>query len=636
MILTRLRMRNFRQYRGDHDLRFAASPDKNVTIIEGPNGAGKSGIFIALNWCLYGESGGDRGELLHKGDLEERRGYVEVHFRHDGRQYIARRELTGSGVSAIASELRLDSLEPGGRVKTLPDPTGRLNSILPSDARRYFFFDGEKIDEMSRPGHEAEVSDAVRSVLNLKVLERAVDHLRKVERRLSRDARQHAAVSERETGLIELAETVSDRIVNLRDQKQSSQQRIREAKDRLSTVRKRIQALEEVREIAEREQLLEREIVRLEEERADSTASLMRELPRAGVALASGALANANRILDEKRARGEIPSNIRQHLIDDLLAAGQCICDRNLDDGALDALKRRRSGAVSDDLEEAVQIATGRIKSLADSDSEELAELKHLLHRRGLLIDEEDGIRRGLGELRERLRNSYSDDVTELEAERTAIEDELGELHYEAGRCDTEIAAALAEREEIRDQLLKLETTDKDARRLKRKYELARDAGAAAEELLERCRAHVRSEIESESDRIFKELIWKRDHFERVEISEDYAVDVVDRFGRSALKELSAGERQVLSLALIVAIAEVADHEAPLVIDTPFGRISKDVQAHLTERLPRTAGQLVLLITDHELDPAARDLLSDHVGAEYGLIFDDSESVTTILEATRG
>ena len=71
----------------------------------------------------------------------------------------------------------LQQLESGGRVATYKNPDGMVNMILPADARRYFFFDGERIDEMSRPGHEREVQDAVRSVLKLKALERSAGHL---------------------------------------------------------------------------------------------------------------------------------------------------------------------------------------------------------------------------------------------------------------------------------------------------------------------------------------------------------------------------------------------------------------------------------------------------------------------------
>lgn len=637
MILTRLRLRNFRQYRGDHDLRLADAPDLNVTVIEGPNGAGKSGLFIALNWCLYGEAGGDRGELIHKGlDESEQQGFVEVHFRHEGRQYRARRELELVGGREIVGELQLDSLEPGAKVTTLPDPTQRMNSILPSDARRYFFFDGEKIDEMSRPGHEDEVSDAVRSVLKLRVLERAAAHLMQVEKALAKEAREHDAVTDRETELIERTETFNDRIVAFREQRSSALVRVRAKRERLQEVRDRIAELKEVREIARQEELLEQQIGQIEADRDDVLSRISRGLIEAAPTLAVGALVEANRILDEKRAKGELPSSIRQHLIDDLVAAGRCLCERELDQTSIDALQRRRQVAVSDELEEAVQLATGRIKALVEDAPSGAETLTVALGRRTELLDTEDSSRRALGEIRERLRSGYSDDVTELGKERDALEDAIDDLTREISRCEFEIEALEKQRADVKLELQRIEASDAEAQRVKRKWELARDAATAAEELLHRFRHHARERIEEATDRVFKSLIWKEGHFDRVEISETYELDVIDRFQRSALRELSAGERQVLSLALIVGIAEVADHEAPLVIDTPFGRISEEVQGHLAERLPATTPQLVLLVTDHELATSARGAIESRVGRDYRLDFDESTSVTTIREVPRG
>jgi DNA sulfur modification protein DndD len=636
MILTRLRLRNFRQYRGDHDLRLSDAPDRNVTIVEGPNGAGKSGLFIALNWCLYGEAGGDRGELLHKGLDGDARGFVEVHFRHEGRQYRARRELELVGGREIVGELQLDSLDPGAKVTTLPDPTQRMNSILPSDARRYFFFDGEKIDEMSRPGHEDEVSDAVRSVLKLRVLERAAAHLLQVEKALAKDAREHAAVTDRETELIERTESLNDRIVGFREQRARASASIREKRERLQLVRDRIAELKEVREIARQEELVEARIGLIETERDELLGRMSSGILEAAPTMAVGALVEANRILDEKRARGELPSSIRQHLIDDLVAAGRCLCDRELDAASVDALQRRRQVAVSDELEEAVQLATGRIKALVEDAPRGADGLTAALGRRAELLDQEDVSRRELGEIRERLRSGYSDDVTELGQERDQLEDEIDDLAREVSRCEFEMEALEKQRSEVKLELQRIEASDSEAQRVKRKWELARDAATTAEELLQRFRHHARERIDEATDRVFKSLIWKQGHFDRVEISESYELDVVDRFQRSALRELSAGERQVLSLALIVGIAEVADHEAPLVIDTPFGRISEEVQGHLAERLPATTPQLMLLITDHELAASARKAIEDRVGRDYRLDFDETTSVTTIRELPRG
>jgi DNA sulfur modification protein DndD len=96
---------------------------------------------------------------------------------------------------------------------------------------------------------------------------------------------------------------------------------------------------------------------------------------------------------------------------------------------------------------------------------------------------------------------------------------------------------------------------------------------------------------------------------------------VIDRYGKPARPELSAGERQVLSLSFITAMAQVSEEEAPLVMDTPFGRLSSDHRNNITKKLPELTSQLLLFVTDEELRDEARQNLEERIGAEYRLGF---------------
>jgi DNA sulfur modification protein DndD len=54
MFIETLTLKNFRQFRGTHTLRFSQGR-KNVTVVFGENGRGKTGIFRALMFCLFGD-----------------------------------------------------------------------------------------------------------------------------------------------------------------------------------------------------------------------------------------------------------------------------------------------------------------------------------------------------------------------------------------------------------------------------------------------------------------------------------------------------------------------------------------------------------------------------------------------------
>ena len=104
---------------------------------------------------------------------------VQLAFTHEGQRFTATRALNVNKVSAqhwrpkTQSEFSLDSIRSDGQTRRIDNPTGRIESILPSNVRTYFFFDGEKIDQFTRTSHEAEVEKAVRNVLKIEVLERA-------------------------------------------------------------------------------------------------------------------------------------------------------------------------------------------------------------------------------------------------------------------------------------------------------------------------------------------------------------------------------------------------------------------------------------------------------------------------------
>ena len=188
------------------------------------------------------------------------------------------------------------------------------------------------------------------------------------------------------------------------------------------------------------------------------------------------------------------------------------------------------------------------------------------------------------------------------------------------------------ELEELNQQVKKEQESEERANWLRSCYSLTSDSAKAAEKMYERFAHDMREMIQAKAQYIFERLIWKETHFQDVLLNEKYELDVIDRYDLNARLEMSAGERQVLSLAFIAGMAEVAKEEEtfPLVMDTPFGRLSSAHREKITEHLPEIADQLILFVTDEELHGKARQNLESRIGAEYELIFDQATSSTKI------
>ncbi len=92
---------------------------------------------------------------------------------------------------------------------------------------------------------------------------------------------------------------------------------------------------------------------------------------------------------------------------------------------------------------------------------------------------------------------------------------------------------------------------------------------------------------------------------------------------RVGVDRLSAGERQMLATSIIWALGQLSENAAPVVIDTPVGRLDSDYRAmFIGSYLPMAANQVIVLSTDEEINETYFPLIKEAVGAEYELKFD--------------
>jgi DNA sulfur modification protein DndD len=80
----------------------------------------------------------------------------------------------------------------------------------------------------------------------------------------------------------------------------------------------------------------------------------------------------------------------------------------------------------------------------------------------------------------------------------------------------------------------------------------------------------------------------------------------VRRDGKKASWEdsnTSAGQRQVRMLAFYEALRRLARLVPPLVVDTPLGRLDKEVKDSVLDELYLTGHQTLILTTNSEIDP---------------------------------
>lgn len=131
----------------------------------------------------------------------------------------------------------------------------------------------------------------------------------------------------------------------------------------------------------------------------------------------------------------------------------------------------------------------------------------------------------------------------------------------------------------------------------------------------------------------FKNLLRKRNLISRVIVHPTtYRVSIEDGKGQELpMDRLSAGERQLLAIAVLSALIKERKGRFPVVVDTPLARLDQHHRASLIKRFFATVShQVVVLSTDQEVEGLAYAALKPVTNAEYTLDFDDAAGHTTI------
>ena len=433
MKLEYLKLNNFRQYYGEQTIRFAYDSPRHVTVIRGINGAGKTSLFTALNWCLYGESTNEMGEFVSKRAVTEDTGivetYVELGFRHEDVQYVARRKREGflfeQAIRAESKEtFLLSQIGTDGQFKSIENPNWKIGSILPADVRTYFFFDGEKIDNFARPGHEDEVQKAVRTVLKIEAIERAKTHLEKVARDYRSELKKYTKEGKLQELIDQREKKQADRD-KLSRTLEEQQQEIVAAKNHKKDMDIQLDKIESSQQLRKERERIEEKVKELQQQENQHWLDIRHIANRGFVALAKPALDNAKEILEEKRHRGEIPSGIRETFLNDLLAEMQCICGRSIQDGSEEHqnILKQLNQSISSALEDTVLNTASDLSHLTQQVINIPGDLKVLRDKIRELdteIESQDG---RLAEISKQLKDFDVEEVRNLEKSRQQQQD---------------------------------------------------------------------------------------------------------------------------------------------------------------------------------------------------------------------
>jgi DNA sulfur modification protein DndD len=654
MIIEEIEIKNFRAYM-DSKIVLSKPGEKNVTLIYGENGAGKTTFFYAINWCFYGRryknfdiiprSVRIDGKYLKNilGEGERTFVSVKIKFTHQKDRYTLERKYKiikkNGDLEYGNEEVSLNSFNSIGQTRSYSEEEipRIINSLIPVTTREYFFFDGEKIDRFSDVSNTREIESSIRAVLGLDSISYAKKYTHDASRTFDKLVSSNG--NDEYTRTITLIGQHEDDI-NQSEEKLELLTREKNALiDELNEIKHKSKIYQQEIENRDKLEEIKKDIERSIENKKKKTIDLHDYLKRCYLACSITLHEESKKIMNKWSDDGIFPSEAyNEELVDKTLKECACIiCGRKFNefDDVYNHIKSlKEKDLFNREIERELNTFNSNIKDLITKGKynfkniiDEYKAINNISEQQNTLISKRD-------HLKDRIIDKITnDELREMVDKEHALETQtIPEINSNIKIVDIQKGRLLKELGQYKKHKEKLNLKSKSEQENKDKAEICERAENALELILDSYADEKRKEIDAMCRELFKLLVWKESHFQNVKLTKDYQLNVMDQFGETARPDLSAGERQVLSLSFITSMAKSANKEAPFIIDTPFGRISKKPRKYIAENIPSKVTQLILFVTDTELTDESEKIFMKRSEKIWTIEFNQKTSISTIRE----
>src|SRR3972149_1626177 len=182
MKFRKLTIENYKSFQFPTEIIFPVTEDgRSIFLIGGMNGAGKTSIMEAINYCLYGAK---IDEIFHNINRKEKaKGNASVSFElimemDDLSELVVKRSWSAGAIAEPKPRdltERLVIVRDGRRVTVQNQEIWQdfIRATIPPGITQFFFFDGEKIQEIAADDHsEVRLKSSLEAALGIQYINR--------------------------------------------------------------------------------------------------------------------------------------------------------------------------------------------------------------------------------------------------------------------------------------------------------------------------------------------------------------------------------------------------------------------------------------------------------------------------------
>lgn len=632
MKILSMELENFRQFYGKQKINFA-SEDRNITIIFGENGKGKTGIFRALMFALYNathiqqDNPSEKIHLVNLLLLDEKPGTmckarVTVLFEHNENKYEISRSIAAVKVNNRIQErngtVKFHEIDYNGNYSPTPiediDQVRKMmNQILDEDIKDFFLFDGEKIDTLAKTNDQVkrEVKSAIFKLLQIDNVEEA----RVLLNNLKNSEQRNVVNSTTDVNTHRKQEEIDEVIQNLVQQKEISSKTTEELIASNELIQKYELQLSQNREIGviqDKLKLQEARYVELFDHlkliKSEIGKLVYMNMP---YLLLNDVFHNVSNYLQGTISEND--SNVPLEVIDESLQKNVCACcNNNLEvhqenRAFIQLLKQNyKRSQINEDSKEILRMINNKSKTV-DETKEKVIELLRNFDVKERKIREIEDI---ISEVQKEIGNKANKELN-LEQTNSSLQKQRQhskEVETKIAQLTVRIVDLNTSKDMLQQQLDSIIKENESNAFEQQVIDVIKLISVDISSIAQEFSTDMRHKLKNTTTEIFKQLIDPKDAnlIKEVNINNKFELEIYSHDDIEITQDISQGQRQIVALAFITALAQVAagDDEQitfPLFMDSPFNRLSGVNRDQLIENIPKLTSQWILLLTDTEL-----------------------------------
>jgi len=654
MIFKKLTIENYKSFQFATEIVFPVSQDgRSIFLIGGMNGAGKTSIMEAINYCLYGAKVDDIFRNINR--HEKAKGNANVAFElviemDDGTELIVKRSWSAGVIAEPKSRdlsERLVVVHDGKRVSVQNQELWQdfIRAAIPPGITQFFFFDGEKIQEIASDDHsEVRLKSSLEAALGIQNINRLATDLAYIKQ-------------EERKGFIEISDEDLDfkqselkkeksKLNRKQQEHESLQAELGAFREQLAEAKKRFEATFHA-EPESRETMREQEKKRIQAaNRLTQVETEIRGLCEKALpfALAGKIFDGIRKQIDTERESAS-EAAIKEHAAElakrlvRVVEEPEPIYRETLSPEKMAELERRilrllKEGHARGDVQ--------RILDLSDRDAARVLNRIESLEKSDVFL-----LQPLLEEKRELMAQVRKLEGLSNIGGMTVSERELFEqLQAEMESCSTQIGRKSEQLRLLEEEIMGLEKRISDIEieieKLYEKHNVSKEKADFIDEcdsiisvlnqFIVRLRKNKVHLLQEKTFEMYRLLSSRSGLIKDLTIDDKtYEVRVSDRSGHEIKKSgLSAGEKEVFAVSLLWGLAQTSQLKLPIIIDTPLSRLDSAHRDNIVNNyFPNAGEQVVILSTDTEIDTNYYRNLKPHLSGAGCLTFDQRQELTT-------